>query len=109
MRSTAAFTSLLVGSAAAAVVVVVLRLGYRTGTGQARISVERAIELLLRQPQDAEMRVVEVLVDEDGKAVGYVDSPATGIEFTQTGRLRHVHFVGEHRRDTDPAPSNDPG
>ena len=42
-------------------------------------------------------------------AVGHADSPATGVAFTQTGRLRHVHSVGEHRRDTDPAPSNDPG
>ena len=82
----AAFTSCLVGSAAVAVVVV-LRLGYRPGTGQSRISVARAIELLRRQPQDAEMRVVEVLVDEDGKTVDHVDSPATGVEFTRTGRL----------------------
>jgi hypothetical protein len=77
--------------------------------GQGRITVARAIELLRRQPQDAEMRVVEVLTDRDGKAVGSVDSPATGVEFTQTGRVRHVHFIGEHRRDIDPAPSNDPG
>ncbi|HEX8375974.1 MAG TPA: hypothetical protein VF606_12435 [Geminicoccaceae bacterium] len=41
-------------------------------------------------------------------AVG-VDSPATGVESTRTGPLRHVHFVEEHRRDTDPAPSDDPG
>jgi hypothetical protein len=38
-----------------------------------------------------------------------VDSPATGIEFTRIGPRRHVHFIGEHRRDTDPAPSDDPG
>jgi hypothetical protein len=50
-----------------------------------------------------------VLTDEDGNAVGYVDGPATGIEFTQIGPVRHVHFVGEHRRHTDPVPSNDPG
>jgi hypothetical protein len=55
------------------------------------------------------MRVVEVLTDEDGNGVGYVDGPATGVEFTQIGPVRHVHFVGEHRRDTDPVPSNDPG
>ena len=83
--------------------------GYLPGMGQGRITVARAIELLRRQPQDAEVRVIEVLTDKDGKAVGHVDGPATGIEFTQIGPLRHVHFVGEHRRDTDPAPSNDPG
>ena len=83
--------------------------GYRPGMGQGRITVARAIDLLRRQPQDAEMRVVEVLTDEDGNGVGYVDGPATGIEFTQIGPVRHVHFVGEHRRHTDPVPSNDPG
>ncbi len=55
------------------------------------------------------MRVIEVLTDEDGNAVGYLDSPATGVEFTQIGPVRHVHFVGGHRRDTDPVPSNGPG
>ncbi len=89
--------------------VAVLWPGYRPGMGQGRITVARAIELLRRQPQDAEVRVVEVLVDKDGKAVGHVDSPATGVEFTRIGPKQHVHFVGEHRRDTDPAPSNDPG
>ena len=83
--------------------------GYRPGMGQGRITVARAVELLRRQPQDAEVRVVEVLTDKAGHAVGYVDSPATGIEFTQIGPRRHVHFVGEHRRDADPTPSNDPG
>ena len=83
--------------------------GYLPGMGQGRITVARAIELLRRQPQDAEVRVVEVLTDKDGKAVGYVDGPATGVEFTRIGPLRRVHFVGEHRRDTDPVPSNDPG
>ncbi len=89
--------------------VAVLRPGYRPGMGQGRITVARAIDLLRRQPQDAEVRVIEVLVDKDGKAVGHVDGPATGVEFTQIGPVRHVHFVGEHRRDTDPVPSNDPG
>ena len=109
MRVVAAPTLVVVGSAAVAVVVVVLRLGHHSGMGQSRISAARAVEPLRRRPQDAEMRVVEVPVDEDGETVGHVDSPATGIEFTHTGRLRHVHFVGEHRRDADPAPSNDPG
>ncbi len=77
--------------------------------GQGRISAARAIGPLRRQPQDAEVRVIEVLTDEDGRAVGCVDSPATGVEFTRIGPLRHVQFVGEHRRNTDPAPSNDPG
>jgi hypothetical protein len=90
-------------------VVAVLWPGYRPGMGQGRITVARAIELLRRQPQDAEVRVVEVLVDKDGKAVGCVDSPATGVEFTRIGPLQYVHFFGERRRDTDPAPSNDPG
>ena len=89
--------------------VAVLRPGYRPGMGQGRITVARAIELLRRQPQDAEMRVIEVLTDKDGHAVGYVDSLATGVEFTQIGSVRHVHFVGAHRHDADPAPSNDPG
>ncbi len=89
--------------------VAVLWPGYRPGMGQGRITVARTIGPLRRQAQDAEVRVVEVLVDKDGKAVGYVDSPATGVEFTRIGPVRHVHFVGEHRRDTDPAPSNDPG
>ena len=99
----------MVSAAAVAVVVVALSLGYLPGMGQGRITVARAVDLLRRQPQDAEMRVVEVLTDEDGKAVGHVDGPATGVEFTQIGPVRHVHFVGEHRRDTDPVPSNDPG
>jgi hypothetical protein len=38
-----------------------------------------------------------------------VDGPATGIESTRIRPRRHVRFVGEHRRDTDPVPSNDPG
>jgi hypothetical protein len=50
-----------------------------------------------------------VLTGMDRKAEGYVDSPATGVEFTQIGPRRHVHCVGEHRRDTDPVPSNNPG
>ena len=99
----------MVSAAVVAVVVVALSSGYLTGMGQGRITVARAIELLRRQPQDAEVRVIEVLTDEDGKAVGYVDGPATGVEFTRIGPKQHVHFVGEHRRDTDPAPSNDPG
>ena len=77
--------------------------------GQGRISAARAIGPLRRQPQDAEVRVTEVLTDEDGKAEGYVDGPATGVECTRIGPVRHVHFVGEHRRDAYPAPSNDPG
>ena len=89
--------------------VAVLWPDYRPGMGQGRITVVRAIEPLRRQPQDAEVRVVEVLVDKDGKAVGHVDGPATGVEFTRIGPVQHVHFVGEHRRDTDPVPSNDPG
>ena len=89
--------------------VAVLWPGYLPGMGQGRITVARAIELLRRQPQDAEVRVIEVLTGEDGKAEGYVDGPATGVEFTQIGPVRHVRFVGEHRRDTDPVPSNDPG
>ena len=97
------------GAATAWLVVAgVLRGGYPPGMGQQGISVAQAVELLRRQPQDAEMRVVEVLTDEDGNAVGHVDGPATGIEFTRIGPVQHVHFVGEHRRDTDPAPSNDP-
>jgi hypothetical protein len=99
----------VVSAAAVAVVVVALSLGYLTGMDQGRITVARAIELLRRQPQDAEVRVIEVLTDKDGKAVDHVDGPATGIEFTRIGPVQHVHFVGEHRRDTDPAPSNDPG
>ena len=83
--------------------------GYLLGMGQGRITVARAIELLRRQPQDAEVRVIEVLTDKEGNAVGYVDGPATGVEFTRIGPVQHVHFVGERRRDTDPAPSNDPG
>ncbi len=89
--------------------VVALWPGYRPGMGQGRISVARATELLRRQPQDAEVRIIEVLTDEDGNAIGHVDGPATGVEFTQIGPVRHAHLVGEHRRDTDPAPSNDPG
>ena len=98
----------MVSAAAVAVVVVALSLGYLTGMGQGRITVARTIELLRRQPQDAEVRVIEVLTDKEGNAAGYVDGPATGIEFTRIGPVQHVHFVGEHRRDTDPAPSNDP-
>ena len=99
----------MVSAAVVAVFVVALSSGYLTGMGQGRITVARAIEPLRRQPQDPEVRVIEVLVDKDGKAVGYVDSPATGVEITQIGPVRHVHFVGEHRRDTYPVPSNDPG
>lgn len=44
-----------------------------------------------------------------GDVFVHADGPATGIEATRIGPLRHVHLVGEHRRDTDPAPSNDPG
>ena len=70
----------------------VLGPGYRPGMVQGRVTVARAIELLRRQPQDAEMRVVEVLTDEDGKAVGYVDGPATGIESTRSGPKQPVRF-----------------
>ena len=44
-----------------------------------------------------------------GDVAVHGDSPVTGVEFTRIGPQRHVHLVGEHRRDTDPAPSNDPG
>ena len=52
---------------------------------------------------------VRKYADKGGDAIGYMDTPANGVEFTRIGPVRHVHFVGEHCRDTDPAPSNDPG
>ncbi len=75
--------------------------------GQQSISVAQAVELLRRQPQDAEMRVVEVIMDEDGNVVGHADSPATGVEFIETGALRYVQFVGARTAGAAPKPRGD--
>ena len=72
--------------------------------GQQSISVAQAVELLRRQPQDAEMRVVEVITDKDGNVVGHSDSPATGVEFIETGALRYVQFVGARTAGAAPKP-----
>ena len=86
--------------------------GYPPGMGQQGISVAQAVELLRRQPQDAEMRVVEVIMDEDGNdedgnVVGHADSPATGVEFIETGPLRYVQFVGARTAGAAPKPRGD--
>ena len=81
--------------------------GYPPGMGQQGISVAQAVELLRRQPQDAEVRVVEVIIDKDGNVVGHADSPATGVEFIETGPLRDVQFVGARTADAVPKPRGD--
>jgi hypothetical protein len=53
------------------------------------------------------MRVVEVIMDEDGNVVGHADSPATGVEFIETGPLRDVQFVGARTADAVPKPRDD--
>ena len=78
--------------------------GYPPGMGQQSISVARAVELLRQQPQDAEMRVVEVIMDKDGNVAGHADSAATGVEFIETGPLRYVQFVGARTADAAPKP-----
>ena len=96
------------GAATAWLVVAgVLRGGYPPGMGQQGISVAQAVELLRRQPQDAEMRVVEVIIDKDGNVVGHADSPATGVEFIETGPLRYVQFVGARTAGAAPKPRDD--
>ena len=96
------------GTATARLVVAgVLRGGYPPGMGQQSISVAQAVELLRRQPQDAEMRVVEVIIDKDGNVVGHADSPATGVEFIETGALRYVQFVGARTAGAAPKPRDD--
>ena len=77
---------------------------YPPGMG---ISVAQAVELLRRQPQDAEMRVVEVIIDKDGNVVGHADSPATGVEFIEAGPLRYVQFVGARTAGAAPKPRDD--
>ena len=59
--------------------------GYPPGMGQQSISVAQAVELLRRQPQDAEARVVEVIMDAAGNVVGHADRPATGADISETG------------------------
>ena len=81
--------------------------GYRPGMGQGRITVAQAVKLLRQQPQDAEMRVVEVIIDKDGNVVGHADSPATGVEFIETGPLRYVQFVGARTAGAAPKPRDD--
>ena len=96
------------GTATAWLVVAgVLRGRYPPGMGQQSISVAQAVELLRRQPQDAEMRVVEVIMDEDGNVVGHADSPATGVELIEIGPLRYVQFVGARTAGAAPKPRDD--
>ncbi len=97
-----------VGAAAAWLVVAgALWGGYPPGMGQQGISVAQAVELLRQQPQDAEMRVVEVIIDKDGNVVGHADSPATGVEFIEIGPLRYVQFVGARTAGAAPKPRDD--
>ena len=53
------------------------------------------------------MRVVEVIIDKDGNVVGHADSPATGVEFIETGALRYVQFVGARTAGAAPKPRDD--